>query len=82
MIKAESLSLMTQVYVVAICGAATKQLFLCYLLTYDISQIQLATISICQTCEEFSRDLLNFRVEGHTAFSKKSKDGGKKTSGG
>jgi flagellar motor protein MotB len=43
-------------------------------------QISLSLRSICTTCGEFGRNLMQFRVEGHTAVSKKSPDGGIATS--
>jgi len=43
-------------------------------------QVSVCKKCISQTCKEFKVDNMHWRVEGHTAVSKKSKDGGRQTS--
>lgn len=45
-------------------------------------QLSITKQCIAQTCREFGVDNMHWRVEGHTAKSKKSKDGGIGTSNG
>ncbi len=45
-----------------------------------MKQIQVAASSIVTTCDEFQVPQIHLRIEGHTSFSKKSKDGGAQTS--
>jgi hypothetical protein len=45
-----------------------------------MKQLSICKKSISQTCKEFNIDNMSWRVEGHTAVSKKSTDGGMATS--